>query len=154
MTFPGVPCIYYGDEAGMEGFSDRLNRRTYPWEEEDMEILDWYKRITIIRNRHDVLKTGSWITIYAKGDVFAYLRNIEGKRNIFDKPCVDNTAIIAVNGSKHEKHAIVLDLKRWCIDSMCDVFDENKKVSLNNGKLNLCLNPLEGKLYLEKTSIQ
>lgn len=31
MTFPGVPCIYYGDEAGCQGFEDPFNRGTYPW---------------------------------------------------------------------------------------------------------------------------
>ncbi|MDF2571650.1 MAG: malQ: 4-alpha-glucanotransferase, partial [Sporomusa sp.] len=39
MTFPGAPCIYYGDEAGVEGYSDPLNRRTYPWGREEAALL-------------------------------------------------------------------------------------------------------------------
>lgn len=38
-TFPGSPMIYYGDEAGMEGFEDPLNRGTYPWGREDRDLL-------------------------------------------------------------------------------------------------------------------
>ena len=40
--FPGSPTVYYGDEAGMEGFEDPFNRRTYPWGREDGELLEWY----------------------------------------------------------------------------------------------------------------
>lgn len=42
MTLPGIPCIYYGDEAGMEGWRDPFNRRCYPWGKENKEILDFY----------------------------------------------------------------------------------------------------------------
>ena len=40
MTFPGVPCIYYGDEVGAEGYADPYNRGTYPWGKEDQEIIE------------------------------------------------------------------------------------------------------------------
>ena len=45
MTYPGVPCIYYGDEIGMQGFKDPTNRRPYPWGGGDPELLATYKKI-------------------------------------------------------------------------------------------------------------
>ena len=50
MSLPGMPSIYYGDEAGMEGGSDPYNRATYPWGEENTSILEWYYKITKARN--------------------------------------------------------------------------------------------------------
>lgn len=49
MALPGVPTIYYGDEAGLEGGPDPDNRRPFPWGREDQEILSWYGRITGLR---------------------------------------------------------------------------------------------------------
>lgn len=48
-TFCGVPCVYYGDEAGMQGFKDPLNRRGYPWGRENKELLNWYKFLGKLR---------------------------------------------------------------------------------------------------------
>ncbi len=50
MALPGMPSIYYGDEAGMEGESDPYNRATYPWGRENASILEWYEKITKLRN--------------------------------------------------------------------------------------------------------
>lgn len=49
MALPGVPTIYYGDEAGLEGGTDPYNRGTYPWGREDPRIMEWYHRITRVR---------------------------------------------------------------------------------------------------------
>ena len=59
MTWPGAPTIYYGDEAGVVGFTDPDNRRTYPWGKEDQELLDFHRDIIQIHKRYDALKTGS-----------------------------------------------------------------------------------------------
>ena len=48
MTWPGAPTVYYGDEAGVCGFTDPDNRRTYPWGKEDLEMLDFHKRMICI----------------------------------------------------------------------------------------------------------
>jgi len=50
MALPGMPSIYYGDEAGMEGEADPYNRATYPWGKENTSILEWYYKITKLRN--------------------------------------------------------------------------------------------------------
>ena len=49
--FPGSPTVYYGDEAGMEGFEDPFNRRTFPWGNEDKELTDWFARLGNLRKK-------------------------------------------------------------------------------------------------------
>lgn len=73
-TLPGVPCIYYGDEAGMEGYEDPLNRYCYPWGHEDMEILNWYKLLGKIRKDYGLALGGNIEIIYAQDGVIVYSR--------------------------------------------------------------------------------
>ena len=58
-TLPGSPCIYYGDEAGLEGFEDPFNRRCYPWGREDRDLLDYYRSLSRIKHGYPALRTGS-----------------------------------------------------------------------------------------------
>ena len=74
MTFPGVPCIYYGDEAGCQGYEDPFNRGTYPWGHEDKTLLDWYKQITQLRAENLVFAKGSWYPLPSEDDLFVYVR--------------------------------------------------------------------------------
>ncbi len=74
MTLPGVPCIYYGDEAGMEGYEDPFNRRCYPWGNEEHDLLHWYKKIGQIRKNLSVFKDGSYKTIHSDDSVFIFQR--------------------------------------------------------------------------------
>ncbi|OGO78935.1 MAG: hypothetical protein A2Y23_00280 [Clostridiales bacterium GWB2_37_7] len=73
-TLPGVPCIYYGDEAGMQGYEDPLNRRCYPWGQEDMEILNWYKKLGKIRKAYSNALSGDMKIISSLGQVIVYSR--------------------------------------------------------------------------------
>ena len=57
-TLPGVPCIYYGDEIGLEGGSDPFNRMPYPWGKEDTEILEYYRMIGKMRREEPIFKNG------------------------------------------------------------------------------------------------
>lgn len=74
MTLPGVPSIYYGDEAGMEGYEDPFNRRCYPWGKEELKLVDWYKKLGEIRSNWNVFKEGEYKTIYAKEEIFIFQR--------------------------------------------------------------------------------
>ena len=73
-TFPGSPTVYYGDEAGLEGFEDPFNRKPYPWGNEDTDLLHWYTKLGKIRKRHPALRRGElqWLTV--DGPVLAYRR--------------------------------------------------------------------------------
>ncbi len=59
MTWPGAPTLYYGDEAGVCGYTDPDNRRTYPWGHEDQEMLRFYKSAIALHRTHPVLTHGS-----------------------------------------------------------------------------------------------
>lgn len=74
MTLPGVPCIYYGDEAGVEGYKDPFNRTCYPWGRENTELLDWYRNITAIRASRAVYRKGAYRTIAATDGLYAFER--------------------------------------------------------------------------------
>lgn len=74
MTLPGVPCIYYGDEAGMEGYEDPLNRRGYPWGKEDKDLVSWYRKLGAIRQSLTVFRDGSFETVYGENQVFLFQR--------------------------------------------------------------------------------
>ena len=57
-TFPGSPTVYYGDEAGVQGYEDPLNRRTYPWGQEDERLLAWYRKLGALRCSRPSLQQG------------------------------------------------------------------------------------------------
>ncbi len=58
-TLPGMPCIYYGDEAGMEGYEDPFNRRCYPWGREDESLKSFVRCLGQLRKNSPVLRYGS-----------------------------------------------------------------------------------------------
>ena len=95
MTLPGVPCIYYGDEAGTEGYKDPFNRTCYPWGNENQELLNWYKKITSIRTSHAVYQRGNYRTVAAGEGLYAFER--------FDDSNRAEIMTIACCG-EHEKH--------------------------------------------------
>ena len=72
--FPGSPTVYYGDEAGMEGFEDPFNRRTYPWGHEDRELIDWFRALGALRRDHSALRRGDIRYVAGKGPVLAFVR--------------------------------------------------------------------------------
>ena len=74
MTWMGAPTIYYGDEAGLCGFTDPDSRRTYPWGHEDHEMIDFHKNIIRLRKENDELRTGSLKYVDADYNFLAYGR--------------------------------------------------------------------------------
>ena len=74
-TLPGVPCIYYGDEAGLEGYEDPFNRRCYPWGSEDAELIGWYTRLLQARKSCEAFAGGTYRTLRAENGVFAFTRS-------------------------------------------------------------------------------
>ena len=59
MTWPGAPTLYYGDEAGVTGWTDPDNRRTYPWGQEDQGLIEYHREMIRIHKEHEALLTGS-----------------------------------------------------------------------------------------------
>ncbi|MDD2418757.1 MAG: glycoside hydrolase family 13 protein [Oscillospiraceae bacterium] len=90
-TLPGVPCIYYGDEAGMEGYRDPFNRGCYPWGKEDENLMKWYRRLGQLRRSCRGLKDGQFSPIFASKEVVCFERYKESER-----------LICAVNASREQ----------------------------------------------------
>ncbi len=83
-TVPGIPCIYYGDEIGMEGYRDPFNRLPFPWGNEDYDLLDFYKHICKIRTAEPLYKQGIFRLIFCDERALAFAR------------CDKNSAIVTV----------------------------------------------------------
>ena len=74
MTWVGAPTVYYGDEAGVCGFTDPDNRRTYPWGHEDQELIAFHKEAIRIHKEHPALKTGSLKILGGEENILSYPR--------------------------------------------------------------------------------
>ncbi|MDO9535303.1 MAG: 4-alpha-glucanotransferase [Bacillota bacterium] len=149
LTFPGIPSIYYGDEAGLEGGQDPQNRGTFPWGRENLDILNWYKEVISLRNHYDVLQTGHWIPLYAQGDIYCYLRRIENNLDVFREIKKNNTAVVLLNRNASKEINLSLDLSRWCQGRLVDPLQNYEEVILDEGMLNITLQPLEGRLLIQ-----
>lgn len=74
MTWPGAPTVYYGDEAGLCGFTDPDDRRPFPWGREDRELQAFYRAAIAMHKEYPVLRTGSTIILYQDRHVLGYAR--------------------------------------------------------------------------------
>lgn len=93
MTWSGAPTIYYGDEAGLCGWTDPDSRRAYPWGHEDEELIQYHKELIRIHKEHQVLRTGSILFLFGEYQCISYGR--------FD----DNEHIVvAINISQDTRH--------------------------------------------------
>ncbi|MFT8352312.1 glycoside hydrolase family 13 protein [Clostridium saccharoperbutylacetonicum] len=79
-TLPGVPLIYYGDEAGIKGGKEPDNRKSYPWGKEDKDLIDFYSKLIGIRNNEESLKKGDITFFKTDEDVLAFERNYENEK--------------------------------------------------------------------------
>jgi len=82
MSYPGAPCIYYGDEIGLEGGRDPDCRRAMPWDETrwDTDLLAYYRRLIAIRQAHPALRRGKYVSLHAEDGVYAFLRCLEDEK--------------------------------------------------------------------------
>ena len=76
---PGCPSLYYGDEAGMEGYKDPFNRRTYPWGREDRDLLSHYRRLGQLRRDQEILRLGDIRFFQAEDQKLGFKRSLNGK---------------------------------------------------------------------------
>lgn len=82
MTFPGVPCVYYGDEIGMEGAQDPDNRRCMRWDDAtwDKDLRAYYQQLIALRKQSPALRHGGFQMIHASGGLLSYMRQSPEQR--------------------------------------------------------------------------
>ena len=78
-TLPGSPCLYYGDEAGMEGHRDPFNRRPFPWGQEDKELQAHFRRLGQLRKRYEAFRLGDIHFCKAQDKHLGFTRSYRGK---------------------------------------------------------------------------
>ena len=88
MTYPGAPCIYYGDEIGLEGRRDPDSRRAFPWDESrwNHDLRDYFKRCIALRHTYPALRRGKFTTLHTAHQLYVYGRRLG-----------DETLVIALN---------------------------------------------------------
>lgn len=74
MTWPGAPTLYYGDEAGLCGWTDPDNRRAYPWGNEDKDLIEYHKVLISLHKECQALKTGSIMFLHGGYNLICYGR--------------------------------------------------------------------------------
>lgn len=112
-TLPGIPCVYYGDEAGMYGAKDPFNRGCYPWDAQNSEILGLYRFFGDIRKKYPVLRNGGFYPLSAQMGCAAFLRYSEGLKRV---------AAISNNNSHSISYTLNYDMR----DMLC-VFGGEKQ---------------------------
>ena len=96
-TLPGVPCVYYGDEAGMEGFEDPFNRKCYPWGSADKALITWYKKLGAVRkNEREVFAHGRYCGIDTESGVMFFKRKAD-----------DDVVYVVVNNSGSDYNPVL-----------------------------------------------
>ena len=119
MTWVGAPTVYYGDEAGMCGFTDPDNRRTYPWGKEDQELLSFHKEAICIHKDNPVLTHGSTCFLTLENQLISYGR--------FDE---ENQIVVVVNNSREERE-VNIPVWKASVPPLCAM--ERLMLTLENG---------------------
>lgn len=124
-AFPGSPTVFYGDEAGMQGYEDPMNRGTYPWGHADEVLLKRYQLLGQLRQRRPSLRVGSFRWIHASGHILAFAREWR------------NEITIAVMNVGYEPDSLLLD---WPGRQASDALEGYRFIAVD-GKLNIYLPP-------------
>lgn len=132
MTVDGAPCIYYGDEIGVDGGHDPDCRKSFPWDESkwDHELLDYVKNVIALRQNNPALRRGGYKRLIAMDGLYCYSRTLD-----------EETFIVALNASESPHQVEVgYEAKR----SPKAVFGQASGVSAQDGKLKFSIPPRSG----------
>lgn len=129
-TFPGSPTVFYGDEAGMEGWEDPMNRGSFPWGQEDLDLQAYYRELGRLRRLHAPLQTGELRWLHAAGPVLAFERRLGEERLVSVLNAADSPLPLRLP---------------WEEERAVDLLT-GQRFSGENGSLSLSLPPLGGLL--------
>lgn len=135
LTFPGAPCLYYGDEIGLAGQHDPDCRNAFPWDPArwDHNLHTYVKKCLALRHAHPALRRGAHLRLYADQGVYVFGRTLSNE-----------ALVIAVNAAA-ERQEIEVPLTSMGLhqETMADVWSK-KRYTLHNGRMRLQLEPRSG----------
>ncbi len=140
MTMPGVPMIYYGDEAGLKGGKDPENRKPYPWGKGNRDIFKLYKRLASIRNEYEIFKKGDLRFLNLNEDILCY------KRCYMDK-----SAFVILNSNVENKINLDIDMEdnRGIYLDILSESRDDAEINCQDSNMNIELAPLDVKILLK-----
>lgn len=142
MTMPGTPCVYYGDEAGVEGGKDPDNRRTYPWGQENQELLTKCRNLIHLRRKYAALRTGRFIPLCGDEQVLVYGRAIEGGQDVFHQSAEDGFFIVLLNASS-EKKTLTIYTDGLAYGVLENILQDGQCFATEGGTFSVTMEPLE-----------
>ena len=149
MTWPGAPTLYYGDEAGVCGWTDPDNRRTYPWGKEDTELIDFHRAAIKIHKENKALRTGGFKAIFGEYNAIGYGRMLE-----------ENVIAVAINNDGVEREFKmpvwqlgITDedvLERLIVSNRESFSIERKEYYVETGFVTIKMEPFSGAILRKK----
>jgi cyclomaltodextrinase / maltogenic alpha-amylase / neopullulanase len=122
-TYLGAPCVYYGDEIGLDGEHDPDCRKSFPWDEErwDQNLLSYVKEVIALRKQNPALRRGDYTRLWSADGTYAFSRTLE-----------DDTLVVALNVSESPQQA---EVTYGGVKMPKVVFGEASDISVGNGRL-------------------
>jgi glycosidase len=98
LTYPGAPCIYYGNEIGVDGEHDPHSRKSFPWDERkwDHDLRAYVKQAVALRHQNAALRRGDFKRLWSVDGIYVFSRSFEG-----------STVVIGLNTSESPRQAHV-----------------------------------------------
>ena len=130
-SYPGSPCVYYGDEIGIDGEHDPDCRKSFPWEESkwDKSLLGYVKEIIELRTKNPAFRRGDFTRLWSADGTYAFSRSLEGQ-----------TFVIALNVSDSPQQAEVA----FAAQNPKAVFGKASELSVRDGRLSFKIPPRSG----------
>jgi cyclomaltodextrinase / maltogenic alpha-amylase / neopullulanase len=147
MTYPGAPCVYYGDEVGLEGGRDPDCRRAFPWDisQWDTDLWDTIQTCIRLRKAHPALRQGEFSTLLAEGGIIAYRRSINGDSSGDQEhqPEKDKTFIVVINAG-FSSATIDIPIGEWFPETgtLCDMLSKTEVQATRNATGNPAIHGL------------
>lgn len=107
LSLPGMPCVYYGDEAAIAGAQDPFCRSTFPWGQEDVSMQGFYRRLISMRHDHPVLRTGTCRFLSPAEDILAVCRDTRNGLDAFGDPLGDEFSLTCINRSAFAVNMVI-----------------------------------------------
>lgn len=134
MSIPGAPCIYYGDEIGLDGGHDPDCRKAFPWDQNkwDEDLLGYAKEVIALRKKNSALCRGDFKRLWSSEGIYAFSRSLDGQ-----------TIIVALNTSESPQQAEV----RYGEKDPKAILGEATNVTLSNQRLKFTVPPRSGVVF-------